>query len=94
MMTTKVPALETLSYDHAVLDLQAYWNAIRLDQPIPTFVQLNKNGTPDRRAVRFLGSDKRAHILNSPLSPEFYEEAHGVDRWIVADLRKRAERRT
>lgn len=85
-----MPALETLSYNHAVLDLQAYWKAIRLNEPIPTFAQVNKAGLPDRRAVRYLGADKQAHVLNSPLSPAFYEEAHGVDRLIVIDIRRRA----
>jgi len=44
----------------------------------------------DRRAIKFLGSGKQAHILNSPLSPTFYEEAHGVDQLIVEDIRRRA----
>lgn len=90
MMNTTTPALETLSDNHAVLDLQAYWKAIRLCEPLPTFAQINKAGLPDRRAVRYLGSDKQAHIINSPLSPAFYEEAHAVDRLIVMDIRRRA----
>jgi len=90
MMTDKMPTLETLSYNHAVLDLRGYWQAIREGLPIPTFGQINKSGLPDRRAVRSLGSDKQVHVVNSPLSPEFYEEAHAVDRLIVMDIRRRA----
>lgn len=88
-MTNTMPALVETSYGHAVLDLKQYWNAIALGLPLPTFAQINKAGLPDRRAVKFLGFDKQAHILNSPLSPEFYEEAHAVDRLIVEDIRRR-----
>lgn len=85
-----MPALETTSYNHAILDLRAYWLAIRMEQPLPTFTPLNISGQPDRRAIRFLNQDKQTHIVSSPLSEEFYEQAHRVDRLIVRDVRCRA----
>jgi hypothetical protein len=88
-MKSKAPDLETLSWDHRVLDLRAYWIAFENSTPLPTFSLINKTGEP-RAKMRYLGEDKQAHIINSPLSPAFYEEAHGVDRLIVRDIRRRA----
>ncbi|MEG8051553.1 hypothetical protein QP178_17405 [Sphingomonas aurantiaca] len=89
-MTSTMPAPVETSYGHAVLDLKQYWTAIAEELPLPTFAQINNAGLPDRRAVKFLGSDKQADILNSPLSSTFYEAAQGVDQLIVEDIRRRA----
>jgi hypothetical protein len=84
------PAPENLSTNHAILDLSAYWTAIRQGNPLPTFTRPNGSGTPSRLHARHLKASKVSHIVSSPLSPEFYEEAHGVDRLIVIDVRRRA----
>lgn len=83
-------APENLSTNLTILDLRAYWAAIRLGTPLPTFTRPNSSGTPSRLHARHLKGSKVDHIVRSPLSPEFYEEAHGVDRLIVRDVRRRA----
>ncbi|WP_156348275.1 hypothetical protein [Sphingomonas sp. Leaf34] len=89
-MTTYSSPPENLSSNHTVLDLRTYWAAIRDGEPLPLFAQPNVSGLPDRRAIRYLKADKQAHIVSSPLSAKFYEQAHRVDRLIVRDVRRRA----
>ena len=79
----------SLSRDHRILDLRAYWDALARGGPVPLFVLLKSNGTPDQRSTQYLTADRVQHVVTSPLSEEFYEHAHGVDALIVKDLRRR-----
>lgn len=89
LATLAAAAREDHSRNLMSLDLQAYWNAVRLGTPLPMFAPLNQQGFPDKRATRHLPTHKIQHVVASPLSPEFYEAAHQVDRIIVQDVRRR-----
>ena len=75
--------------DLLVLDLRRYWRAIAEGVPVPLFGPPAPAGVQITR-TRHLRPAQVAHVVASPLSPEFYERAHGVPEIIVRDLRRRA----
>lgn len=86
--TPEVTPPVPLSY----LNLLDYWKAVAAGGALPSFTMPSKVQTGTRKKGKPVTVARQAHIVRSPLSAEFYELAHGIDRLIVADVRRRAQR--
>lgn len=74
------------------LNLQDYWKAVAAGGPLPSFTMVRGGRLGPPKKGKPVTVARQVHIVRSPLSAEFYELAHGVDRLIVADVRRRAQR--
>lgn len=79
-------AKASLSRNHTMLDLRAYWDAKAVGAALPCFRSLNAKGIPVAR-VRLLSLEDQAAIRSSDEAVEVLAKRYSIDPLIVVDIR-------